>query len=114
MNEERIKEIFADESFVKQLLEQDTPEQVQSLLASKEIDLSIAEIEKVCELIMKQINGEINVDELSDEDLEDVAGGALAEMILLISCLAGVAAVAAGGSLAGGAALTHYFTRRRW
>ena len=114
MNEERIREVFSDELFVKQLFEQEEPEAVQALLAEKEIDLSVEEIVKFQELLEKHMNGKLNLDELSDEDLEDVAGGALAEMILLISCLAGVAAVAAGGSLAGGAALTHHFTRRRW
>ena len=42
--EERIKEVFSDESFVKQLFEQETPEQVQalfkrSLVVSKDMEV---------------------------------------------------------------------------
>ena len=41
MNEERIKEIFADEEFVKEFFSKETPEEAQALLDEKEIDVSI-------------------------------------------------------------------------
>ena len=75
MNEERIKEIFSNEEFVKRLLKQEDSEQVQALLIEKDIDLSIEDICKIRELFIKQMNGEINLEELMDEDLENVAGG---------------------------------------
>ena len=36
----RIKEVFADEEFVKELFSKETPEEVQVLLAEKDIDLT--------------------------------------------------------------------------
>ena len=44
MNEERIKEVFADEEFVKELFSKETPEEAQALLVEKDIELSIDEI----------------------------------------------------------------------
>ena len=72
MNEQRIKEVFSDETFVKQLLEQEDAEQVQALLIEKDIDLSIEDVCKIQELMIKQIKGEINLEELSEEELEDI------------------------------------------
>ena len=48
--EERIKEVFKDEAFVKQLLEQEEAEQVQELLRDKEIDLSIEDIAQIFDI----------------------------------------------------------------
>ena len=41
MNEAKIKEVFSDEAFVKELLEKETPEEVQEILEKKDIELSI-------------------------------------------------------------------------
>lgn len=73
--EERIKEVFSDEVFVKQLLEQEEAEQVQELLRDKEIDLSIEDIAQIKDMVGKMANGEMNPEELSEDDLESVAGG---------------------------------------
>ena len=73
--EERIKELFADEAFVKQLLEQEEAEQVQELLRDKEVELSVEEINQLKDMVAKMASGEINPDELSEDDLESVAGG---------------------------------------
>ena len=99
MNEERIKAIFSDESFVKQLLEQETAEQVQALLAEKEIDISVDEIIKVHEILIKHVNGEVNLEELSDEELSDISGGGLLTCGILAICAiaAGTAVMATGG-----------------
>lgn len=117
MNEERIREVFSDELFVKQLLEQEEPEQVQALLAEKDIDITVENIENVKTRIEQYINGELDLDQLSDEDLEDVSGGCGCISIGLIvgiigAVVAGTAAV--GGGIAGGAVLTNKLTRRRW
>ena len=109
MNEERIKEVFADEAFVKELLSKETPEEVQAMLEDKDIDVSVAEIVKLRELLEKKAE---NPDaELSEEDLEDVAGGVLPIFIAFGLTIAGMAAV---NGLAIGAAYTHEGTRGRW
>ena len=85
MNEERIKEIFADEEFVKELFSKETPEEAQALLAEKGIDMSIDELVKIKDLVVAKLqaaeNGES--DELTEEDLIDVAGGAIGVTIAL-------------------------------
>ena len=44
MNEQKIKEIFSDEIFVKSLLNLETAEEVQAALTEKEIELTVDEI----------------------------------------------------------------------
>ena len=51
MNEERIKEVFSDEEFVKEFFSKETPEEAQALLVEKEIDLSIDELVKIKDLV---------------------------------------------------------------
>ena len=100
MNEEKIKEVFSDEAFVKELFSKETPEEVQAMLEDKDIELSIDEIVKLKELLEKKVE---NPDaELSDEDLEDVAGGCYG--IVVVACFA----VVFGGSIVETA------TRGRW
>ena len=108
MNEERIKEVFSDEAFVKALLEQEEAAQVQAMLAEKEIDLSIEEINKLQELLLKQSSGEVDEEELSEDALEDVAGGSLVVLGALIIATLGL------GLVAGSAACLASNRRRRW
>ena len=102
MNEEKIKEVFSDEKFVKSLMELETPEEVQKALAEKDIDLSIDEIKAAAKLLEKRANGE-----LADEDLETVAGG-----MGLIAGLAIVQGICIVVGVAGSA--TSKATRGRW
>ena len=95
MNEERIKEVFSDEAFVKELLSKETPEEVQAMLEDKDIEMSVSEIVKLREMIIKKIE---NPDvELSEDELEDVSGGVLPLMIaaaaaplVLLGVMAGI------------------------
>ena len=77
MNEERIKEVFADEEFVKELFSKETPEEAQALLAENDIDLSVEDLVKLKDIITKKLQavekGEST--ELTEEDLENIAGG---------------------------------------
>ena len=75
MNEEKIREVFSDEGFVKELFSKETPEEVQALLAANDIELSIDEIVKLREILEKKLQQEENGEEISDDDLEDVSGG---------------------------------------
>ncbi len=97
MNEQKMKEVFSDEQFVKSLLELETPEEVQKVLAEKEIDVTEEEIVKAREILIRYNNGE-----LSEEELENVAGGGL------LSILGGVVA----GLIAN--VVYSHVTRRRW
>ena len=91
MNEERIKEIFSDEAFVEELLSTHEPEKIQALLEDKDIEMSIAEIEKLKEMVIKKMENPDADLELSDDDLEDVAGGCLWVAIpIAIGILAGI------------------------
>lgn len=88
MNEERIKEIFANEDFVKDLFESKSYEEAQAKLADKDIDMSIDELKQTFNLIQKKVDGE-----LSDQDLEDVAGG----LCLATATLIGTIVMTVGG-----------------
>ena len=77
MNVERIKEVFSDKAFVEELISIHEPEKIQALLESKDIEMSIAEIEKFKDAVIKKLEDPDADLELSDEDLEDVAGGCL-------------------------------------
>ena len=72
MNQEKIQEVFSDEAFFKEIFSKDTPEEVQTILAEKDIELSIEDILKLRKIIEKKLNQGV---ELSDDDLEDVSGG---------------------------------------
>ena len=77
MNEERIKEVFSDEAFVKELFSKETPEEAQELLAEKDIDVSIEELVKLKDIIVAKLQAVKNGEsaELTEADREDVAGG---------------------------------------
>ena len=108
MNEERIKEVFSDEEFVKELFSKETPEEAQALLAEKEIDLSIDELVKIKDLVVAKLqaaeNGEST--ELTEEDLADVAGG-----VAVLFAIMGLVVVGVGVMMA----IPYIdFERRRW
>ena len=108
MNEERIKEVFSDEEFVKELFSKETPEEAQALLAEKEIDMSIDELVKIKDLVAAKLqaaeNGEST--EITEEDLADVAGGAA-----VLFAIMGLVVVGVGMMMA----IPYIdFERRRW
>lgn len=92
MNEDRIKELFSNEDFVKELFGSKSYEEAQAMFADKDVDVSVDELKKVVELFKKKHDGS-----LSDEDLEQVAGGLGFFGAWLIS--AGISA-AIGGAVA--------------
>ena len=96
MNMENMKAVFADEAFVKSLFELETAAEVQAALKEKGVEMSEEEILAVRDLLAKMESGEISVEqaeqwykqaesgELSDEMLEQVAGGLAGTTILAI------------------------------
>ena len=96
MNEERIKEVFADEAFTKELWSKETPEEAQALLAEKDIDVSVEDLIKIKDIIAKKVQATENGEsaELTEEDLADVAGGNIALLFGLMGIVfLGVAAM---------------------
>ena len=89
MNMEKMKEIFADEAFVKSLFELESAGEVQTVLKEKGVELTEEEIFAIREMLLKVADGEISVKqleqwatqaergELSEELLEQVSGGSV-------------------------------------
>lgn len=100
--------IEADPNIKEKLFSLDSPEEVQSFLEDKGISFSINEINEIRDIILKIVTKKEN-GELSEEDLEEVAGGFVALTATIIGLLAGVVA---GGLV--GANATHNATRGRW
>ena len=85
MNIEKMKAVFADEVFVKNLFELETAAEVQAALKEKGVELTEEEILGIRDLLGKVENGE-----LSEELLEQVSGGSI------LAAIGGIAAAALG------------------
>ena len=79
MNETRMRELepllseaFADEEFVTALFALDTAEEAQAMLKDKGIEMTLDEVKRLPDAMAMARTGE---GELSEDDLEDVAGG---------------------------------------
>lgn len=87
MSKSQITEILTPD-FTKELLSLETAKEVQSALQEKGMDLSLDEISKIKDLLNKQADGQ---EELSETDLEDVAGGDAGIVIGIIGIVIGLA-----------------------
>lgn len=65
-----------DEAFVEKLYQQETLEEVQALLKENGLDMTIEEINAAREALITSI-APSERDELSEEDLDRVAGGSI-------------------------------------
>ena len=122
MNMEKIKEIFADEAFIKGLFELETAAEVQAALQAKGLELTEEDILGIREMLLKVADGEISVKqleqwatqaergELSEELLEQVSGGSVLGTIGL--ALIGAACVAAFAIATDD--LIYEYTGRHW
>ena len=95
MDQKRMQEIFSDEAFVKGLLALETPAEVQAAMKEKGLDLSESEIMQIGEQINRRIENGTGSDELSIDQLDDVAGG-LGPLVLIPLWLSLSAAVGMG------------------
>ena len=124
MNIEKMKEVFSDEAFVKNLFELETVAEVQAALKEKGVELTEEEILGIRDLLAKMESGEISPEqlesgELSDEVLEQVAGGEIIIMaavtITIGTILKWIGIGAAVGAAAGGVAAGAIdAVERRW
>ena len=101
MNEQKIKEVFADEAFVESLLNMENAEDVCAALAEKDIEVSIADVVAIRDMLVSKDG------ELSEEDLENVSGGVVIATVITVVC--GIISASCGA-----ANLTHNVTRGRW
>ena len=108
-----IREVFSDEAFVKGLFALETPQEVQAALNEKKIELSIEEIVKTRQLLVRSAeNGGV----LSDEELQEVSGGFVVSGALIIG-IAGILAgigIVVGAGVAGAAWGTDAATGGSW
>ena len=72
--EEKITEAMRDIKFVEKIIDIRSPEEMQKAFATKEIDLSLEEAQAAISTIKKL--SESKPGEVSDEDLEEISGGA--------------------------------------
>ena len=99
MNMEKMKEIFADEAFVKNLFELESAGEVQAALKEKGIEFSEEEIISIRDFLLKVEESDITKEqlekwtvqledgELSEEELENVAGGIVLETVgFVVGC----------------------------
>ena len=94
MNEERIKEVFSDEEFVKELFRKETPEEAKALLEEKDIDFSVEDLIKLREIVIAKMEQQTTGEEveLGEDELEDVSGVTLKLIIgAIISVLVNAA-----------------------
>lgn len=114
-NEAMIQAVFQDETFVKGLFELETPEEVQAALRGRDVEVSVDEIRQVRELLVKRME---KGEELTDEELEGVAGGVICiagGTLLLLAAMSGViAAMAVGGGGVIGILATQMATNGKW
>ena len=96
----------ADQSFGAKLFSQETPEAVQSFLKVEGLDFSLEEIDAVRTALVKVL--EKGDGELTDADLEDVAGG----IVVTTSVTATVFGVIGATASTGG--FVHTVSRGRW
>ena len=101
MNEKHIKEVFSNEAFVKELLTLETPAQVQVALKEKDIDMTENEIIGIRDELAKLVEKAQSGEELSLEQLDDVAGGAIVAIVALTVAVVGTAIVASAGATLG-------------
>ena len=77
MEKEQLKTIMTPE-FMQELMDLETAEDVQKAMEQKGFSLSIPEINKLQSMLESQASGE---GELSESDLEEVAGGGLVQTL---------------------------------
>ena len=101
MNEALIKEVFSDKDFVESLLGLETAEDVRAALKEKDLDLSIEDIENIRKTLTAQEGSE-----LSEDEMENVAGGVINLAQLAAGCF--------GNDLINPASVQVTMIRRRW
>ena len=98
------KKFEADQAFVENLFNLESAQEVQGFLKNQGLDFTLEEIDAFKNALIKTTQK----DELSDDDLAEVAGG----FVLTTGMIATTAAVIGGTSTSAG--FIHTITRSRW
>ncbi len=123
MNENRLNELLSDKDFVSELIKLDDPADVQAAFRREGVELSIEDIKKLGEWMaegMTTCMEPLEHGELSLDQLDEVAGGILPAIPVLVVAGGIVAAnpavwVAAGAAVIGiGAAVGAAVRRWGW
>ena len=88
---EKLTELLKDKAFAEEFFKQETAEDAQKFLASKGVDVTIDELNQLRDAIVTRLD-DSNGDELSDDQLENVAGG------MAVATVAGIVAGVAGAT----------------
>ncbi|MBE5837541.1 hypothetical protein [Butyrivibrio sp.] len=80
---EKMKEIFENETLLKEMFSNEKPEDAQNWLSEHGVELSLDQIKALGDILKKVASGEITKEqlesaangELSEDDLEEVSGG---------------------------------------
>lgn len=108
MNTEKIKNLFNNEDFVKELMNKNSAEEAQEFFEENGVQVALDDVKELGSVLEKIVKGEAAAadleraanGELSEEDLANVAGGELGTLTVLgIAMLAG--AIAGGGGTVG-------------
>ena len=91
----KLEEVLKDEGFVKSLLEMENPEDVQTALAEKDIEVTLEELASARDLLSKY--GEKG-SELSEDELEEVSGGVITGIIICVCVALGAGLVMGVGA----------------
>lgn len=99
METEKITEAVKDEEFAKSIIDMKSPEEVKKAFAKKEVEISLDEAQVIISTIEKMVNK--GSTELSEKDLEEIAGGRSASIVekLSLSLAAALGTVVAALSL---------------
>ena len=76
---ENVNTLIADKDFLAQIAKCDTKEELQALLASKDIEMTLEEIDEVLEAASQAKDGELN-----EDSLDNVVGGVAAVCTILL------------------------------
>lgn len=102
-----LKKMETDKAFAETILQQDEVEKVIELAAAEGIAITSADIDEANEVIRKVFELQQTEGELSEEELENVAGGtALATIIGTLLSVASLGIITAFSSLTAGATIS--------
>ncbi len=91
---EKLTELLKDKAFVEEFFKQETAEDAQKFLAPKGVDVTIDELNQLRDAVVARLD-DSNGDELSDDQLDNVAGG------IAVTTIAGIVAGIAGATTFG-------------
>lgn len=100
-----IQSLFSNEKFVKELLTKQTAEEAQDFICENGYNISLEEVKMIGEGLRRLSSGELSLDylnkavngELSEDELEDVAGGFALSTLCVVAFIGGV--VGGGGAV---------------